>query len=305
VHIPDGYVSLPVSVVGAAVAAGSVAVAARRAAIVVREKVSTLPAVVSAYLLVAQLLVVPVGVGSAHLIGTGLATVLVGPAVAIVCVATVVVLQALVFADGGVTAIGLNVVDDGLVPAVVAAATVRLVWPLVGRRRERFAAVAGLAAALAALAGGLAAAGVLVLGGTDVVSRATIVSTLGGAHLVVAVVEAVLTAGIVATVIRLRPDLVAMAGPSPRPGRHQADRVAETGVAARSLDGDPARASGPRAGRRLEVVATDGVGDGSPLVESGDGAERRPIHAVDPADATSGPDLRGGDDHQDDRAVRR
>lgn len=235
-HIPDGYVNLPVSVGGAVVAATGVAVAARRAAIVVRERVSTLPAVVAAYLLVAQLLVVPVGFGSAHLIGTGLATVLVGPAVAIVCVATVVVLQALVFADGGVTAIGLNVVDDGLVPAVVAAVTVRVLWPLVGRRRQHFAAVAGLAAALAALAGGLAAAAVLVLGGTDVVSQVAIVSTLGGAHLVVAVVEAVLTSGIVATVIRLRPDLVAMARPV---------RMASGNVDAADTAGAPVGPSGP------------------------------------------------------------
>lgn len=214
-HFPDGYVNLPVSVAGAAVAATGVTMAARRAAIAVRDRISTLPAVVSAYLLVAQLLVVPVGFGtSAHLIGTGLATVLVGPAVAIVCVATVVVLQALVFADGGVTAIGLNVINDGLVPALVTAAGVRLVWPLVARSRERFAAVAGISAALGALAGGFAAAMVLVLGGTDVVSHATIVTALGGAHVVVAGVEAVLTVAIVATVLRLRPDLVAMARPA-------------------------------------------------------------------------------------------
>lgn len=217
-HIPDGFVSLPVSLGGAAVAATAVTMAARRAAIIVSEKVSTLPAVVAAYLLVGQLLVVPVGFGtSAHLIGTGLATVLVGPAVAVVCVATVVLLQALVFADGGITAIGLNVVDDGLVPALVAASAVRVLWPLLGRRTERFALVAGVGAGLAALAGGLAAALVLVIGGTDVVSRATIVSTLGGAHVVVAGIEAALTAAIVATVLRLRPDLVAMARPPVAP----------------------------------------------------------------------------------------
>lgn len=214
-HIPDGYVSLPVAAAGAAVAATGVVIAARRAAIVLREKVTTLPAVVAAYLLVGQLLVVPVGFGtSAHLIGTGLATVLVGPAVAIICVATVVVLQSLVFADGGVTAIGLNVVNDGIVPALVAVAVVRMVWPLVRRRTERFAMVAGVAAAFAALAGGLSAAVVLVVGGSDVVSRTTIFATLGGAHLMVAIIEAMLTAAIVATIMRLRPDLLGLARPA-------------------------------------------------------------------------------------------
>lgn len=253
-HIPDGYVNLPVSLAGAAVAAAGVTMAARRAAIAVREKVTTLPAVVSAYLLVAQLLVVPVGFGtSAHLIGTGLATVLVGPAVAMVCVATVVVLQALVFADGGVTAIGLNVIDDGLVPALVTAVGVRLVWPLVGRSRERFAAVAGISAALGALAGGFAAAGVLVLGGTDVVSHATIVAALGGAHVVVAGVEAVLTVGIVATVLRLRPDLVAMARPA-RTGRPVGPVPDVAGVSEEAAD-EAAAVAGTAAAPCVEPAA--------------------------------------------------
>ena len=302
-HIPDGYVSLPVSVAGAAMAATGVAVAARRAAIAVREKISTLPAVVSAYLLVAQLLVVPVGVGNAHLIGTGLATVLVGPAIAIVCVATVVVLQALVFADGGVTAIGLNVVDDGVVPALVAAATVRVGWPVAGRRHGRFAVVAGVAAALAAVAGGLASAGVLVLGGTDVVSRTTIVSTLGGAHLLVAVVEALLTAGIVATVIRLRPDLVAMARSSPRPDGSEGNAADGLGTATRSVDSDHA-GSRAVAGRRREAVAIDGVAGCRPAVELVDGDEERPIHVAARTVASNGPDRWDDDDHGA-RAVRR
>ena len=76
---------------------------------------------VAAYLLVAELLVVPLGFGTgAHLVGTGLAAVLVGPELAIVCVAVVVVIQALVLADGGVTAIGLNLLNNGVVPALVA-----------------------------------------------------------------------------------------------------------------------------------------------------------------------------------------
>ena len=208
---------MPVSLAGAAVAATGVALAARKAALVVQQKVTTLPAVVAAYLLVGQLLVVPVGFGtSAHLIGTGLATVLVGPAIAIVCVATVVVLQALVFADGGVTALGLNVINDGIVPALVAWAVVRVLWPVVGRRLDRFAVVAGVAAAFAALAGGLSAAAILVVGGTDVVSQAMVAATLGGAHVVVAAIEAVITFGIVATIVRIRPDLVTMAQ---RPGK--------------------------------------------------------------------------------------
>ena len=79
-HIPDGWIDLPTSAAAAGVAAAAVTVAARRAGTDLQEKVTTTPAVVAAYLLVAELLVVPLGFGTgAHLVGTGLAAVLVGP----------------------------------------------------------------------------------------------------------------------------------------------------------------------------------------------------------------------------------
>src|SRR5690606_32576839 len=145
---------LPTSAGAAVVAAGAVGVAARRAGAALRERATSLPAVVAAYLLVAQLLVVPVGLGtSAHLVGTGLAALLVGPAVALVCVAAVVVVQGRLLADGGVPALGLDVINDGLAPALVAAGLFGVVRSRLVSRRLR--AVAG---GLAAGAGSLAAA---------------------------------------------------------------------------------------------------------------------------------------------------
>ena len=150
-HIPDGWVDLPTSAAAGVVAAGGVAVSARRAGAALRDRVTSLPAVIAAYLLVAQLLVVPVGLGtSAHLVGTGLAALLVGPSIAILCVAVVVVVQALVLADGGVTALGLNLVNDGIVPALVAWGAFALLRPVLTsparpRRRGRGRRGAGVA----------------------------------------------------------------------------------------------------------------------------------------------------------------
>jgi cobalt/nickel transport system permease protein len=215
VHIPDGWVDLPTSAAAGAVALAGTAAAARRAAAALRERATTLPAVTAAYLLVAQLLVVPVGFGtSAHLIGTGLAALLVGPAVAIVCVAVVVVVQALVLADGGVTALGLNLVNDGLVPALVTWGLFVAARPLVDRApagrppRRRAAALGGLAAAAGSLAAAGAATLAFVASGTDAVPAHAVAASIGGAHLLLAAVEGGLTAVILATVLRLRPDLV-------------------------------------------------------------------------------------------------
>jgi cobalt/nickel transport system permease protein len=205
VHIPDGWIDVPTSATAAVAAAGATGVAARRAAASFRDRVTTLPAVVAAYLLVAQLLVLPVGLGTgAHLIGTGLAALLVGPAVAIVCVAAVVVVQALLLADGGVTAMGLNVLNDGVVPALVAWAGWSALRPATGSAPL----AAGLAAGLSSLAAGGAVALEFVVGGTDALPAGSVAAAIGGAHVVIAVVEGVLTAAVVRLLLRQRPDLV-------------------------------------------------------------------------------------------------
>ena len=141
------------------------------------------------------------------MVGAGLAALLVGPAVTIVCVTVVVVVQALLLADGGVTAIGLNLVNDGIVPALVTVGLFALVRPLL-RTTRRQAVAGGLAAGPGSLAAAGAATLAFVIGGTDAVSPATVAASIGGAHVVVAALEAVLTALALATVLRLRPDLV-------------------------------------------------------------------------------------------------
>jgi cobalt/nickel transport system permease protein len=224
VHIPDGWVDLPTSAAAAVVALGGTAVASRRAAAALRDKATTLPAVVAAYVLVAQLLVIPVGFGtSAHLIGTGLAALLVGPEVAIVCVAVVVVVQALVLADGGVTALGLNLINDGVVPALVTWGLFVLARPLVAQapagplRRRRAGVTAGLAAAAGSLAAGAAAALAFLVGGTDAVPAGTVAASIGAGHAVLALVEGLLTGAVIAAILRLRPDLVRALRHRPEP----------------------------------------------------------------------------------------
>lgn len=235
-HIPDGWIDLPTSAAAAAVAVGTVAVAARRTGVALRAKATSMPAVVAAYLLVAQVLVLPVGLGtSAHLIGAGLAALLVGPAVTIVCVAVVVVVQALLLADGGVTAIGLNLINDGIVPALVTAGAFALVRPLLGTRRGQ-AVGGGVCAGVGSVAAAGAATVVFVVGGTDAVSPGTVAASIGGAHVVVAVLEGVLTALALGTVLRLRPDLVravrhrrppftTTVAPAPHPPAHEPSRT--------------------------------------------------------------------------------
>ncbi|HEX8805269.1 MAG TPA: energy-coupling factor ABC transporter permease, partial [Acidimicrobiales bacterium] len=121
-HIPDGFIDGGTSAGAAAVAAGGVGVALRRAGQVLDERRVPLAGLVAAFTFAAQMVNVPVAGGtSGHLLGGALATVLVGPAVAALCLSVVVLVQALMFADGGLSALGLNVVNMALVTALTAA----------------------------------------------------------------------------------------------------------------------------------------------------------------------------------------
>jgi cobalt/nickel transport system permease protein len=233
-HIPDGFFDPTVSVAAVAVALPAVAVATRRAGRQLADREIPLAGLVVAYLVVAQLLVFPVGLGtSAHLIGTGLALVLVGPWVTTACVTIVLVLQSLLFADGGISALGLNLINTGLVPIAVGWAVLtiilgrstgsRQVLPsmFTGKRTRsmaergvkdgrtgRIVVAAGLAAGTGAFAGAVAFCIEYAIGHADDAPAGLITTGFLSAYVVVAVIEGVLTALIIGALLRSRPDLV-------------------------------------------------------------------------------------------------
>src|SRR5438445_6492330 len=102
-----------------AVAAAAIAVSLRGARRELDERTAPLAGLVSAFIFAVQMLNFPVATGtSGHLLGGALAAVLVGPYVGAACVAVVLLVQCLLFTDGGLTALGLNVVNMALVTAI-------------------------------------------------------------------------------------------------------------------------------------------------------------------------------------------
>ena len=115
-HVPDGFNDLPVSIGAAVVAAGAVAVSLRGARRELDERSAPLAGLVAVFVFAAQLMNFPVAGGtSGHLLGAVLAAVLVGPWTGALCVTVVLLVQGLVFADGGITAIGVNVTDMAVI----------------------------------------------------------------------------------------------------------------------------------------------------------------------------------------------
>src|SRR5215218_3875388 len=114
-HVPDGFLDAPTSVATGAVAAAGIAVALRGARRELDDRTAPLAGLVATFIFATQMLNFPVASGtSGHLLGGALAAVLVGPFTAVLCMSVVFLVQCLLFADGGITALGTNVVLMGL-----------------------------------------------------------------------------------------------------------------------------------------------------------------------------------------------
>lgn len=208
-HISDGIIDAPVSIAFGAVAVAGVAYAAKRARDDLDGRTSPMAGLVAAFIFAVQMLNFPVLPGvSGHLLGGALATLLVGPWLGILCVSVVLLVQGLLFADGGLSALGLNITNMALVTSLVAAGLVVL---LVRRARPTPRSIwfAALAIALISVVVG-ASTFVLeyALGGTLSVSLATVAKLQIGYHVLIGIGEGLITAVTVGTVAATRPDLV-------------------------------------------------------------------------------------------------
>ncbi|HMG45263.1 MAG TPA: energy-coupling factor ABC transporter permease [Acidimicrobiales bacterium] len=208
-HIPDGFVDAPTSVAATAVSAGGLAVCLRRSAEVLEDRLAPLAGLVAAYVFAVQMLNFPVAGGtSGHLLGGALAAVLVGPWVGALCVSVVLVVQALLFADGGISAIGLNVLNMALVGAFAGYGLFVLARRVLPATRAGVAAASGVAALLSVVLASLAFALEYALGGTGGASVDRVTTAMVGVHVLIGIGEALITAMTVSAVIAVRPDLV-------------------------------------------------------------------------------------------------
>jgi cobalt/nickel transport system permease protein len=209
VHIPDGFINATTSVGAGAVAAGGIGLSLRRAAQTLQERQAPLAGLVAAYIFAVQMLNFPVAAGtSGHLLGGVLAAVLVGPWAGAICVAVVLVVQSLLFADGGLTALGLNITNMAIVGVFGGWAVFSLLRRLLPATRASVAVAAGVAAGVSVV---LAAAAFVVeyaVGGTGGASTGTVLAAMVGVHTLIGIGEGIITALTVGAVLGVRPDLV-------------------------------------------------------------------------------------------------
>ncbi|MFF7360846.1 energy-coupling factor ABC transporter permease [Streptomyces sp. NPDC008125] len=208
-HVPDGFINAPVSVAAGVAAAGAVAVSLRGARRELDERTAPLAGLMAAFIFAVQMLNFPVAAGtSGHLLGGALAAILVGPYTGVLCVTVVLLMQGILFADGGLTALGVNVLDMGVTTTVVAYVVFRVLMRALPRRRSTVTVASFVAALVSVPAAAVVFTLIYWIGGTTDISIGKVFTAMVGIHVLIGIGEAVITAATVGAVIAVRPDLV-------------------------------------------------------------------------------------------------
>jgi cobalt/nickel transport system permease protein len=206
-HIPDGFLSVQVSILFWALSIFAIAYALRRLGQDMDERKVPLMGVLAAAIFAGQMLNFAVAGGtSGHLLGATLATVLLGPWAGVLVLTCVVGIQALVFQDGGLLALGANIFNMGVIGVFVAYTVYQAVQKLAGGKSWGIF-VGGFGAAwLSIVIASLAAALQLALSGTSPANIA--VPAMAGIHALIGIGEGLITVGALAFIYATRPDLV-------------------------------------------------------------------------------------------------
>jgi cobalt/nickel transport system permease protein len=208
-HMSDGIVDAPTSAVFAVVALAGLGFAAWRARAELDERAAPMAGLVAAFIFAVQMVNFPVAAGtSGHLLGGVLAAVLVGPYLGALCVSVVLLVQALLFADGGLSALGLNVVNMAFVTTFAGYGLFVLLRRVLPRSASAVVVASGIAAGLGVVLASLAFTVEYALGGTGGASIANVAAAMVGVHALIGIGEGLITALTVSAVLAARPDLV-------------------------------------------------------------------------------------------------
>jgi cobalt/nickel transport system permease protein len=204
-HIPDGFLSLTISLLCWAAALVLLAVAVRRSQAALGERQIPLMGVMAAFIFAAQMINFPVAGGtSGHLLGGALVAITLGPWAGMLVMASVIAVQGLLFQDGGLLVMGANILNMGLLTALIGYGLYR---GAIGQGRGVRLAVAGVAAWLSVMAAALGTSLELWLSGTSTLQ--VVVPTMLGVHALIGIGEALITVAALAFIMQTRPDLLA------------------------------------------------------------------------------------------------
>lgn len=208
-HAPDGFLNTGTAIATGAISATTIGVAIRQAKTQMSEKVVPLAGITAAFVFAVQMFNFPVAAGTTgHLLGGALAAILLGPHVGALVVTVVVMVQALAFADGGLTALGYNVLNMAIIPAYGGFAMFTWSRKLLPKNSGGVIAATGLAAGASVVMAAAAFSIEWLFGASAPIPFDTVFASMVGIHALIGIGEAVISALAVGAVLAVRPDLV-------------------------------------------------------------------------------------------------
>ncbi len=203
-HIPDGFLSLLVSIICWIISASIIAIAISKTNKALGEKQIPLMGVMAAFIFAAQMINFPVAGGtSGHLLGGAMAAIVLGPWAGMLVMTSVIAVQGLLFQDGGLVVMGANILNMGLVTSAVGYGLYRSAST---QSNSVKLGVAGVAAWLSVMTGALLTSLELWLSGTT--NLQVVIPAMLGVHALIGLGEALITVSALAFIIRTRPDLL-------------------------------------------------------------------------------------------------
>jgi cobalt/nickel transport system permease protein len=213
-HIPDGFLSVTVSLVGWLLAVAAISYALRQTRSQLGSKQIPLMGVLAAFIFAAQAINFPVAGGtSGHLLGGTLAAITLGPWAAVLVMTAVIGVQALLFQDGGLLALGFNIVNMGVLTAFTGHLVYSLLKRVMGPGRNSLLAAGAVGAWASVMMAAVATAVQLAISGTSPLMIA--LSAMAGVHALIGIGEGLITVGALTFIYASRRDLLSMGEQAP------------------------------------------------------------------------------------------
>ena len=208
-HVPDGFINAQVSIGSGIVSFATLWAYVKNAKNLVADKLIALTGMMSALIFVLQMINFPIAAGtSGHLLGGALAVIVLGPHLGIICISIVVVIQSLLFADGGLSALGINVFNMAIVTSLVGWLVITSWKKLFGEANISIISGSIVAGLLSVIFSSIAFVFEYALGGTVAVPLSSVLLAMLSTHLLIGLGEGIITALIVSLLLRVRSDLV-------------------------------------------------------------------------------------------------
>jgi cobalt/nickel transport system permease protein len=208
-HVPDGFMNVTMSAATGVISFGTLWAYIRSAKDLVADKFIALTGMMSALIFVLQMINFPIAAGtSGHLLGGALAVIVLGPRLGLICLSVVVIIQSLLFADGGLSALGVNVLNMAIVTSATSWFIVKYWIKFIGKNKTSIVSVSVLAGILSVVFSSIAFTIQYAIGGTISIPVGTVLLAMVTTHFIIGFGEGIITALIVTLLIRVRPDLI-------------------------------------------------------------------------------------------------